>query len=44
MWHRLQILISKEQLKWLKEQAFKRDKSIGEIVRGLISRAMGKEK
>lgn len=42
MWHRLQILISKEQLKWLKEQAFKREKSIGKIVRELIDRAMKK--
>ncbi len=42
MWHRLQILISKEHEKWLKQRSFESGKSIGQIVRELIEKAMKK--
>jgi hypothetical protein len=41
-WHRLQVLISKEQLAWLKAESYTRDKSIGEIIRELVAQAMTK--
>lgn len=43
MWHRLQVLVTKTQLKWLKAEAYTRDKSIGEIIRGLIDYAMSRQ-
>jgi hypothetical protein len=44
MWHRLQVLISKEQLQWLRLQAFRTGSSIGKIVRDLINKAMENSK
>jgi hypothetical protein len=42
MWHRLQILISKEHEKWLKRKSFESGKSIGEIIRDMVDKAMKK--
>ncbi len=39
-WHRLQILVTPEQLRWLKAESYTRDKSIGEIIRELVAQAM----
>jgi len=44
MWHRLQVLITKEQHKWLKKESLRREKSIGEIIRSIIAKAMGEKK
>lgn len=38
--HRLQILITKEQYRWLKANSYTKAKSIGEIIRELIEKAM----
>ncbi|NQS75217.1 MAG: hypothetical protein HQP61_02060 [Peptococcaceae bacterium] len=44
MWHRLQLLIrKKDQYPWLQAESKTRDKSIGEIIRGLVDKAMGKK-
>ena len=40
MWRRLQVLVSKEHLAWLKRKSFDTGKSIGAIVRELIDKAM----
>lgn len=39
-WHRLQVLIKPEQLRWLKAEGYTRGKSIGEIARELITERM----
>ncbi|AEG14989.1 hypothetical protein Desku_1406 [Desulfofundulus kuznetsovii DSM 6115] len=39
-WHRLQILVTKEQLRWLKAESYTRSKSIGEIIRELLAEAI----
>lgn len=36
MWHRLQVLVTKTQLAWLKAESYTRGKSIGEIIRDLV--------
>jgi len=44
LWHRLQILISRAQLKWLKAESYTRGKSIAEIIRELIDGAMSQRR
>jgi hypothetical protein len=36
MWHRLQVLVTKTQLAWIKAESYTRGKSIGEIIRDLV--------
>lgn len=43
MWHRLQILVDSEQIRWLKRKAFDTGKSIGQIIRELVEAARKKE-
>lgn len=40
MWHRLQVLVTKAQLAWLKAESYTSGKSIGVIVRELVEAAM----
>ncbi len=40
MWHRLQVLVRKDHVAWLKRKSFETGKSIGAIVRELIDKAM----
>lgn len=44
MWHRLQILITRAQHKWLKAKSATTGQSIGEVVRDLIGREMDSKK
>jgi len=39
-WHRLQILVTKEQLAWLKRKSYTEARSIGQIIRKLLAEAM----
>lgn len=39
-WHRLQILITPEQFRWLKRKSFTEARSIGEIIRQLVAETM----
>jgi hypothetical protein len=40
MWHRLQVLVTKTQLAWLKAESYTGGRSVGEIVRDLIEREL----
>lgn len=38
-WHRLQIMVTKEQYCWLRAESYTRGKSIAEIIRDLVTEA-----
>lgn len=42
-WKRLHAQITPEQMAWLRKEAFTQTRPIGEIVRELIDKVMGKE-
>lgn len=44
LWHRLQVIITKAQLKWLKAESYTKGKSISEILRNLIDAAISAQK
>jgi hypothetical protein len=43
MWERLHVLITRTQMSWLRAESYTRGKSIGEVVRDLVSSAMSRQ-
>ncbi len=43
-WHRLQVLLTPGQYKWLKAESYTRGESIGAIIRELIVQAAADQK
>lgn len=41
---RLDVQVTEEQKKWLKKEAFKRDQSMGVVLRDIIDKAMSDSK
>lgn len=42
--HRLQIMVTKNQYKWLKAESYTRGKSIAEVIRELIAEKQNQNK
>ncbi len=43
-WHRLHVLVTRDDYEWLRREAFLRRTSIGEVVRALLTQAQANQK